>query len=273
MNYKDILVFLDDGKSNPVRIQAAFYMAKAHGAKLTGVSLEAIKPEHLKVKDEDAYALIAKQFAHQLAEEFIEAGKKEGLTVNTIVIPGKLAEGARKMAQYARNYDLVMLRQPNPDRENYSRLMEFAEDVLLHCGRPIFFMPYIGAHRIPCKKAMIAWDGSPAGTRALHDAMPILSKSKEVTILVIASKKATREDVLIEELTEHLERHEINAKAKYFEPGTFDIQTTLLNQIADNDIDILVMGGYGTPSIRQKIFGGVTKSILSSMITPVLMSH
>jgi nucleotide-binding universal stress UspA family protein len=103
--------------------------------------------------------------------------------------------------------------------------------------------------------------------------MPILSKSEEVTILVIASKKATREDVLIEELTEHLERHEINAKARYFEPGTFDIQTTLLNQIADNDIDILVMGGYGTPSIRQKIFGGVTKSILSSMITPVLMSH
>ena len=97
MNYKDILVFLDDGKSNPVRIQAAFYMAKAHGAKLTGVSLEAIKPEHLKVQDEEAYALIAKQFAHQLAEEFIEAGKKEGLTVNTIVIPGKLAEGARKV--------------------------------------------------------------------------------------------------------------------------------------------------------------------------------
>ena len=50
MNYKDILIFLDDGKSNPVRMQAAFHMAKAHGAKLTGVSLEAIKPEHIRVE-------------------------------------------------------------------------------------------------------------------------------------------------------------------------------------------------------------------------------
>ena len=43
--------------------------------------------------------------------------------------------------------------------------------------------------------------------------------------------------------------------------------------IAENDIDLLVMGGYGTPSLKQKIFGGVTRTILSSMIIPVIMSH
>jgi nucleotide-binding universal stress UspA family protein len=46
-----------------------------------------------------------------------------------------------------------------------------------------------------------------------------------------------------------------------------------LNEIAENDIDLLVMGGYGTPSLKQKIFGGVTRTILSSMIIPVFMSH
>ena len=45
------------------------------------------------------------------------------------------------------------------------------------------------------------------------------------------------------------------------------------NEIADKDVDLLVMGGYGTPSLQQKIFGGVTRTILSSMIVPVLMSH
>jgi len=34
-----------------------------------------------------------------------------------------------------------------------------------------------------------------------------------------------------------------------------------------------VMGGYGTPSIRQKIFGGVTQALLGSMTVPVVMSH
>jgi hypothetical protein len=33
------------------------------------------------------------------------------------------------------------------------------------------------------------------------------------------------------------------------------------------------MGGYGTPSLKQKVFGGVTTSLLFSMITPVIMSH
>jgi len=273
VNYKDILVFLDDGKSNKVRMNTAIYLAKAHGAKLTGVALETMRPDHLRVKNDEAAAVMAKKFAHDLAATFIETAKAEELEVDAIVIPGNLSEGARRMAQYARNYDLVMLRQPNPDRDNYNRLLEFSEDVMMHCGRPVFFMPYIGAHRIPCRTAMIAWDGSPSATRSVHNAIPILSKAREVLLLVVASKKSKPEDCLIDELAEHLRRHEINIKTKFLEPGTFDTQTTIQNEVADNDIDILIMGGYGTPSLRQKIFGGVTSSILSSMISPVLMSH
>jgi nucleotide-binding universal stress UspA family protein len=120
---------------------------------------------------------------------------------------------------------------------------------------------------------MIAWDGTPSATRAVHNAIPLISKSQEVTILAVASKKVSKEEMLLDELAAHLKRHGIDAKAKYLEPGAFDIQTTILNELADNDIDILVMGGYGTPSLRQKIFGGVTHTILSSMIVPILMSH
>ena len=72
MNYKDILVFLDDGKSNDVRIKTAIYLAKTHEARLTGVSLEAMKPEHLRVHDEDSAALLSKQFAEQLAKDFLK---------------------------------------------------------------------------------------------------------------------------------------------------------------------------------------------------------
>jgi len=272
LNYRDILVFLDDGKSNEVRVQTAIYLAKSHGAKLTGVTLESMRPEHLKVHDEDAANLHKKQFARELTDNFQALMDTEGVEATTIIIEGKLSNTAKQMAQLARNYDLVMLRQPNPDKDNYQRLKEFAEDVMLHCGRPIFFMPYIGAHRIPCRKAMVAWDGSPAATRALHDSFPIISKSDEVYILVVESKKANREEVMIDELLVHLERHGISAKPLYVKPA-FEIQTTIQNHIADYDIDILIMGGYGTPSFRQKIFGGVTSSILSSMITPILMSH
>ncbi|MBC8510021.1 MAG: universal stress protein, partial [Chloroflexi bacterium] len=52
-----------------------------------------------------------------------------------------------------------------------------------------------------------------------------------------------------------------------------DVPSVILNQIADNDIDLLVMGGYGTPTLKQKVFGGVSLSLLSSMLVPVVMSH
>jgi len=47
----------------------------------------------------------------------------------------------------------------------------------------------------------------------------------------------------------------------------------LLNDIADNDMDLLVMGAYGHSRFRELIFGGVTRQILDTMTVPVLMSH
>ena len=275
MNYKDILVFLDDGATNAERVKAAFYLAKAHGAKITGVSLASLKPTHAKASDDKAMTRMAEELAHKLVEEFTQAATQADLAVNTIIIFGDADTSALKMAHYARNFDLVILRQPNPARDNFSRLQEFAEQTMLHSGRPVFFMPYIGAHHIPCKKAMIAWDGTPTANRAVHDAIPMLTGAKEVIILVVDSKKQKKgeNDMMTENLASHLENHKINVRVMHVNPGTFDIPTTILNEIADNDIDILIMGGYGTPSLQQKIFGGVTRSLLSTMITPVFMSH
>ncbi|MCP4398134.1 MAG: universal stress protein, partial [bacterium] len=176
--------------------------------------------------------------------------------------------------QYARNFDLVVLRQSNPGGEDASLVEEVAEQVILLSGRPVFFMPYIGAYRLPCKKAAVAWDGTPAASRALHDALPLLVGLDEVMILIIEGKKKTaRGELLVNDLTGHLKSHGVNAVVNRQTAGTSDVPTVILNEISDNDIDVLVMGGYGTPSIKQKIFGGVTQSLLGSMTVPVVMSH
>ena len=41
MSYKDILVFLDGSLDNAVRVDFALLLAKAHGARLTGVDVNA----------------------------------------------------------------------------------------------------------------------------------------------------------------------------------------------------------------------------------------
>ncbi|WP_292316508.1 universal stress protein [Mesorhizobium sp.] len=41
MSYKDILVFLDGSTDNDARMEFAFSLARAHGARLTGVDVDA----------------------------------------------------------------------------------------------------------------------------------------------------------------------------------------------------------------------------------------
>jgi len=273
--FKDILVYLDDGKSNSERTNTAFTLAAVSNARLTGVTLSSLKPAHLKISDKKVLTETCKQEAEKRVAEFTELAKDKGLDVSTRIIHRGKAEASARLAQVARNFDLVILRQANPKNINHATIEEIAHQVILLSGRPVFFMPYIGAHRIPCQSAMIAWDGTPTATRAVHDALPILKNVKEVIILVVqeGKKKTAQGELLADDLAEHLQRHDVNVSVKRISSGTFDVQTVILNQIAENDIDLLVMGGYGTPSLKQKVFGGVTKSLLSSMIIPVIMSH
>lgn len=275
MEYKDILVYLDDGASNTERVRTAFLFAKAHGAHLTGVTLAAIKPDHLKIRDEKAASLVSEEEAEKRAAEFLEFARQADIPASSRVIHGHGNEASRKLAQFSRNFDLLILRQANPNNRNHAIVEEVAQEVILLSGRPIFFMPYIGAHHIPCEKAMIAWDGSPAATRAVHDALPMLKQIGEVGIVVIreGKKKTAKGETLVDDLAAHLKRHDVNAEVKRIPAGTFDVQTVILNEIAESGTDLLVMGGYGTPSLKQKIFGGVTRSLLSSMLIPVFMSH
>ena len=275
MAYKDILVYVDEGASNQERVATAFNMAKMHNARLTGITLSALQPEHLKVKEKKAIKNICLKEAEDRMADFVEQAKAEGIEYNAQIIKGEASKAATQLAKIARNYDITILRQANPNNCNYSTMETVAEQVILLGGRPVFFMPYIGAHRIPCKKGMIAWDGTPAATRSVHNALPILSRLEEVSILVVqeGKQKTAKGELLVDDLAEHLKRHGIQATVRRVTAGTFDVPTVILNEIAENDIDIIVMGGYGTPNLKQKIFGGVTRTLLSSMIIPVVMSH
>ncbi len=275
MSIRDIIVLLDDGKSNAERVDFAISLATTHAANLTGVALGSMKPVHAPSdEDEDAVARMSEKMAQSIIEDFATRARGAGIRTETLIIYGDETSSGLKMAHYARNYDLAILTQPHPERDNYNALIEFSKQVLLHSGRPVIFMPYIGANRIPVQNALIAWDGTPAVSRSVHDAIPLLKTLQQVQILVVASKKQreTKKEVLVQGLAKHLSHHGVNATVMNIDPGENSVTTVILNQITDNNIDLLIMGGHGTPTLKQKIFGTVTHNLLSSMIVPVLMS-
>lgn len=46
---------------------------------------------------------------------------------------------------------------------------------------------------------------------------------------------------------------------------------TIEEVLAHTSADLIVIGAYGHPRIRERIFGGVTKTMIDAPILPVLM--
>jgi nucleotide-binding universal stress UspA family protein len=55
-------------------------------------------------------------------------------------------------------------------------------------------------------------------------------------------------------------------------PGQ-EVESTILNEISERDVDFVVMGGYGHSRLREFVLGGVTRGMIAAMTAPVLMAH
>ena len=144
--------------------------------------------------------------------------------------------------------------------------------VLFGSGRPVFVVPYIQKGPAKLDHAVVAWDGGLAASRALAGAMPLLQKCKRVEVVTIAPKGEAVDELPGFNITRHLSRHGVKAELRQLAP-TDDIGSAILSHTASTGADFLVMGGYGHSRVREFIFGGTTRQILSSMTLPVLMTH
>lgn len=279
MQYKNILVYLDQGASNAERVNTAVALAEAQGAELTGVVIHALPTTRMMHKlglgSDDELMQKTRQDAESVMQAFSEKMTAQNVDFNTRIIECKESQAPAKLARMVRNFDLCILRQANPDKPNADFISELSEEVLFCSGRPVFYMPYIGAHTIPCRKGIIAWDGSAAASRAVHDCLPLLKHMQNVIILVVDADKVERNSDTEpgEDLSRHLTAHGIENRVARVPSGGVSTSTIILNEVSDNGADILIMGGYGTARLREMMLVGVTRTLFKTMTVPVVMSH
>ena len=176
------------------------------------------------------------------------------------------------MVLAARCSDLVILSQQDP---NSGGTDTFASTVILSCGRPTLVVPYIGAPADFGERVLIAWDGGREATRAVADAMPLLARARKVDVIAVDNDNDddVPERLSAARLSAWLAAHGVRADIDRQESGDVGIGEWLLSRVADLSADLLVMGGYGHPRMRELVLGGVTRTMLRSMTVPVLMSH
>jgi nucleotide-binding universal stress UspA family protein len=176
----------------------------------------------------------------------------------------------RTLTQMSRLYDLNIVAQP--DRSNPSQTDFLSEAVLFGSGRPLLMVPYITQAPIKTDRVLICWDGGIPATRAVHDALPFLRKAKTIDIVTVNEKEDASE-ASSAALIAHLARRDLAATPYRITADTPNIHNAILSLAADNNSDLLVMGGYGHSRLREFILGGTTRGMFESLTVPALISH
>jgi nucleotide-binding universal stress UspA family protein len=122
---------------------------------------------------------------------------------------------------------------------------------------------------------MLCWNASREAARAASDALPFLKAADKVIVLVVEPKTlaADHDAEPGSDVAAWLSRHGAKVVVQREPALDSDVGAVILSRAADNDVDLIVMGLYGHSRMRELVLGGVSRTLLSSMTVPALMSH
>ena len=279
MSYKSILVHLDTSKAVHSRLDLALSLATQFEAHLTGF-FTVFTPE-----PGSFYVMAgnAEFYVEQRQRRAEQQGALERL-FRAELLRAKVQGDWQSSAEYAnevvpqaaRIADLAIVGQYNRDDPDSFVAEQFIESTVLSAGRPVLVVHYAGQFDAIPSHVMIAWDGSREATRALHDALPFLTRAKRVTVLTINAMRTDPAASRIPgtDIAAIVSRYGANVAIEEVEGVKGEpIGELLLSRAADLGVDLIVMGCYGHSRWRELVLGGATRSILKSMTVPVLMSH
>lgn len=278
IDYKTLVVHVDDSEQCVARIGVACRLARDFGARLMGVYLvptAALTPS-VSALLPDAFVqerLRESGEAQQAAEEgFRMACATAGVACEWRAPAGNAAHA---LVLNSRGGDLVIIGQPDPGAADFAFTTTLANAAVLSSGRPVLVIPYVGTERLVGQTVMVALDDGRESARALADALPLLRKAKKVMLLSFADEAdVTLDHAQTRSLaTSFLAGHGVDVEVHHLDLPDIGIGEMMLSQAADFGVDLLVMGGYGHTRLHELVLGGVTRTMLQSMTVPVLMSH
>ena len=285
MAFKSILVHQSEDPRAIARRELALELARVHEAHLTALYVEPATqiPSYVRVDIPDEALEEQRQRARARAEEakaeFRAAGERAGVSVEWRGIEGSATEKAESRARYC---DLAVVGQTDPEQAVGSAY-DVAEELVMAAGRPVLTIPFAGTFERVGARVLVAWDGTREASRAVHDALPLLVRAKQVIVYRVNPPGGPH--IAGADLATHLARHGVEAEAHHtvsklpsaetavIGARSLSIADLLLSAASDFGVDLMVMGAYGHSRLRELVLGGTTRYIFQHMTVPVLMSH
>jgi nucleotide-binding universal stress UspA family protein len=280
MNYRSLLVMLDNGSGCADRMQLATHLARdldCHLVGLAATGLIDVPSGGRSSAPLGQYAALAwdalRDQAESATERFREQCHRAGVASFEAVIDE--ADKAESLIRHAHFNDLVIVTQARTAASDGRRQQDLVESVILGCARPTLVLPHAGRFESVGAKVLVACDDSREAARALIDALPLLRRASRVEAVCWREKDSPGDTVVHARLdaTHHwLRRHGVTSHV-YVETAKGRLADAMLARAGQFGADLIVMGAYGHSRWTERILGGATRGMLAAMTVPVLMSH
>ncbi|HEY6927078.1 MAG TPA: universal stress protein [Steroidobacteraceae bacterium] len=147
------------------------------------------------------------------------------------------------------------------------------ESMLLSLGTPILYVPKVTSVTTLGSRILVVWDGSRAAARALNDALTLIDRSDYALILNVDSGLHEQSTTMLSRLAERLRKHCASADFAQIQAAPKMVADVLQATAGEMGADLIVTGAYTNSRLKERLFGGVTRSLLQRTRFPLLMSH
>ncbi len=273
---RSILVGLDGSCYSRVAVELGIDWAKRCDALLVGVAVvdeptirgpEAVPiggGAYKRQRDEKRLAE-ARSKVEQFLESFRARCTEAGVACHVLEDIGL---PSREILRESPRYDLVLFgRETHFHFETQDRADETLRCVLRHETRPVAVAPreVRGGTSV-----VVAYNGRPSADRALQAFEASGLDYGEEIHLVTVDADHSQAACAAEKAADFLRFHGIHAQTRRCEPAG-SVAQTILEEVRKRDARLLVMGAYRHSSLRESLFGSVTKDVLRDSRVPVFL--
>lgn len=169
--------------------------------------------------------------------------------------------------------DLVVLPRPYQDATS-NEAEQIAEACLFEAERPVLMMP--DGSELPREdgRIVMGWNDGAEALAAARAALPFLQAASQVDICVIDPPRhgEGRSDPggL---LAQYLMRHGVKSEVAVMARTEESIGNILMRKAQETGAEMIVTGAYGHSRLREAVFGGTSRDLLSNAQLPLFMGR
>ena len=274
--FSKILLGLDGSPYAQAAIEYACQLALAHDAVITGVAiidLPGIKSasgpvpigaSHYDVQLEEQQLEETEEKAKAILENFARICEERQVKT---VLHADTGRPFSEIIEESKFHDFIIMGKRTFFEYTANETYGTLEQVLKNGLAPVLAVPD-STRKI--EKVLVAYDNSAPASKAVHMFLLLgIWNACDITLLTVNNNAEAGQKLL--------------ANLRDFF-GSYGIEPNLVTQsghpdevvksyIAENDIDMLVMGAYGRKSVREFFVGSVTQHLIQETTIPLFLYH